>query len=57
VGKKISYNDISVRYTFQGAIECSCLLGFQWLHHQYMGYTKKEALKKFYDDVNNGIIK
>lgn len=57
MGKKISYNDISIRITFQGAYELSCVSNGQYLHHQYMGYSKREALQRFYTDVNNGIIK
>ncbi len=50
--KKISYNDISVRITFQGAYECSCISNGLYIHHQYMGYSKKEAIEKFYNMVN-----
>jgi len=55
--KKINYSDISVRITFQGAYECSCISNGSYLHHQYMGYTKKESISKFYSDVNSGSIR
>lgn len=38
---------ISINRTFQGAWELSTIVGDQYIHRQYMGYTKKEAIKLF----------
>jgi hypothetical protein len=38
---------IMIRKTFQGAYELSAVVGVDYIHKQYMGYTKREALKLF----------
>jgi hypothetical protein len=38
---------ISCRITFQGAYEFTTVIGNTYFHNSYMGYTKKEALRKF----------
>lgn len=38
---------ITIRKTFQGAYELSAVVGNDYIHQQYFGYTKKEALRLF----------
>jgi hypothetical protein len=40
---------ISQRVTFQGALELGAMVHGQWIHRQFMGYTKREALRMFKD--------
>jgi len=55
--KRIKFDEIQVRRTFQGAYVLSVILNGQLLQHQYMGYTLLEARKKIHYEVNRGIIK
>jgi hypothetical protein len=38
---------IMIRRTFQGAYELSAIVGDHYIHQQYFGYTKREAIKLF----------
>lgn len=51
--KIITYKDIYLRITFQGAYECSCVFNGQYIKCDYIGYTKKRAIKTFYKMINS----
>jgi|LakMenEpi03Aug12_release.lakeMendotaPanAssembly.Ray.scaffolds.fasta_scaffold560082_4 hypothetical protein len=38
---------IMIRKTFQGAYELSAIIGEDYIRKQYLGYTKREAIKLF----------
>lgn len=38
---------ITIRKTFQGAYELSAIIGEDYIRKQYMGYSKREALRLF----------
>jgi len=38
---------IAINKTFQSVWKLSAIVGDRYVHRQYMGYTKKEALKLF----------
>ena len=38
---------MNIEKTFQGAWRISTVIGNQYFHRQYMGYTKKEAVRLF----------
>ena len=38
---------ITIRKTFQGAYELSAIVGDDYISRQYMGYSKREALRLF----------
>jgi len=55
--KRIRFDEIQVRRTFQGAYVLSVMLNDLLLQQQYMGYSRLEARKKVHYEVNRGIIK
>lgn len=44
---------ITINRTFQGAWELSTIVGTTWIHRQYMGYTKKEAISLFKEYIKD----
>jgi hypothetical protein len=46
---------VSIEKTFQGAWHISCLFNGFLASRQYIGYTKKEALALFSQDVLGGV--
>lgn len=52
MSKVIRQKDVSTRRTFQGAIECSCVVRLHLERAQYFGYTKREAVRMFVDAIN-----
>jgi hypothetical protein len=51
--RRVTYADISARRTFQGAWELSAVIDGYWVDRQYMGYTKREALRMFHALINS----
>lgn len=49
---RYTYADITARRTYQGAWACSAMVGGYFVESQYIGYTKREALKMFHEAIN-----
>lgn len=49
---KITYKDINVSKDKYGNYDCSCHLNGRLYSTVYIFFTKKEALKKFHEEVN-----
>ena len=47
-----TYKDIDARKTFQGAWALSCLVAGYYKERQYFGYTKKQAMRLFHEEIN-----
>lgn len=50
--KKISYNDISVENTRCGFLLLTAIVDGYLVSRRYMDYTRKEAKRLFYCEVN-----
>jgi hypothetical protein len=42
---------VSTEKTFQGAWRVSAIVGGYWVSRQYMGYTKREAVAMFKEQL------
>jgi hypothetical protein len=49
---RYTYKDIDARKTFQGAWALSIMTGYAYIEKQYFGYTKKQAMRLFHDEIN-----
>lgn len=52
MSKVIRQKDVSTRRTFQGAIECSCVVRRHLERAQYFGFTKRQAVRMFAAAIN-----
>lgn len=44
---------ITIDRTFQGAWQLSTIVGDRYIHRQYMGYTKQEAISLFKEYIQD----
>jgi hypothetical protein len=45
---RLRHKDVTVtRIIHNGAVECSAIIGTNWWHRVFYGYTKREAVREF----------
>lgn len=49
---RYTYKEIDARKTFQGAWALSIMTSHTYIEKQYFGYTKKQALRLFHEEIN-----
>ena len=49
---RYTYKDIDARKTFQGAWALSIMTSHAYIEKQYFGYTKKQAMRLFHEEIN-----
>lgn len=53
MAKKITQAEIIVTRLFpSGAYECAAIVDGYWVRRRYFGYTKREAVRLFWAEVN-----
>jgi hypothetical protein len=49
--EKITNKDLTVETLFDGSLRVSCFVGIVWRHRRYYGYSKRDAMTKFKNEV------